>query len=182
MPRAWSAEEHGMLVGLASRLSSRQAATAMGRTLISVRRYAQGRGIKFAMRGLGGHLRGKVARNWDRAEDNRLRMLVGEMAYDKIAAELGRSKTSIACRVYQLKIPATQGRYTMVEAAGLIGVSDTTVGNYRRKLRASWRRGRGAEPGLTAEDVSRVAQEILRTPTSHVAVTPRLRRAASGDL
>lgn len=183
MTGRWSVAEDERLREIAARGGRQDAARELGRPINSVKRRAGRLGVRFAMRGLGGHLRGRVARGWTRSEDQRLRMIVGERSYAVIAAQLDRTVNAVTARVQRLGLDPMQGRRTLVEAAALLGVSDMTVANYRSRLSRPWRSGNGARPGMTDDDVALVAREILGNPNTQVTVpAARLRRIADGDI
>lgn len=155
----------------------------MDRTLLAVKRRARRLRVRFAMRGLGGVHRGRVVRNWTKAEDNELAMMLGTLSHARIARQLGRSRQAVNNRASILGLDCKQGTLTVLEASRRLGVSWATVRNYGDKLGRRWCKGNGADPGLDLMDLADVAQAILDEPKSQVKVrAPRLRQIAEGDL
>ncbi len=183
MSERWTEVQDRQLREIAARGSRQDAARELGRSVPAIKRRVKRLGLRFAMRGLGGHMTGARTRNWTPLEQRHLEVLVGDKSIAQIAKELGRSKNAVASRINQHKLDAKQGRYTILDAARILGVSDGTVVNYRKKLRRRWCMERGAAPGLELEDIAEVAAAILREPTSQVTVSSvHLRRIAEGDV
>ncbi len=154
----------------------------MGRTLLAVKRRARRLRIRFAMRGLGGPHRGRTVRNWTKAEDSELALLIGEKSHAQIARILGRSRQAVNSRASILGLKGMERKLTIKEAARRLGVSWTTVRSYGDKLNKHWRKGNGANPGLDEIDLSDIAEAILEEPKSQVMTSaPALRRIAEGD-
>lgn len=179
----WTEEDDARLREIASRGSRADAVRELGRTVLAVKRRAGRLRIRFAARGLGGKHVGKQAKNWTPAEDRALACLVQDLPYTKIARELGRTREAIACRVLQLGLRPREHKYSMLEVAEFLGISDATVANYRTRLGQKWGMRHGQWPGLDSLDVAELAQAILDQGNTRVTVpASHLRRIAEGEL
>jgi DNA-binding CsgD family transcriptional regulator len=184
----WSDAERSQLAELAETHTSREIASALGRSMAQVNRVALSLGVTIKYRNAAD---GKKHKVWTGSDRGTLFTLAGTIPRKVAAQRMGRTETALALECSRQGLRWMQGTLTLKQAADLLHVHETTVQKHRDKLRQKWRKvtKKGLHTqGPTRFNIQAVAKSILEEtrgptvgPTALGATSRHLKRLARGD-